>query len=67
MRTIASETLPEPPGMPKAMLCMMDSAKRTGSWLTMDTCKQVAMVLFAKLHVLEAVVPQADIGYNCKD
>lgn len=36
--TMANETLAEPPGMPYAMLCMMDSANRMGSWLTMDTC-----------------------------
>ena len=27
---------------PKVMLYMMDSAKSTGSWLTMDTCKALA-------------------------
>ena len=37
--TMASETLLEPPGSPKAMLCMMESANSTGSWLTMDTCR----------------------------
>lgn len=52
---MASETLPEPPGMPKAMLCMMDSANRTGSWLTMDTCTTHKVFVGVKTVCLQEV------------
>ena len=34
---------------PKVMLYRMDSANRTGSWLTMDTCNAAAAVSFITL------------------